>query len=280
MWLTNSSVGRKVIMSLTGLCLILFLTFHALMNVVAIFSPEGYNMVCGFLGANWWALVATVGLAALAVIHIIYAFVLTIQNKRARGNNAYEVTSRPKSVEWASKNMLVLGIVIVAFLILHLIQFWTKMQLAEIVGCETAIDPKNGAALLMEVFASPIALVVFIIGLAALWFHLTHGFWSAMQTLGANGKKWMCRMKAISCAWATVIVLLFGIEAVWFFAAAHCPECAAKYTNAKTYPLFEEGEKCEEACIDLCACPCDSTAAAVDSVAVVEEVAVATDSVK
>ena len=113
MWLSNSSVGRKVVMSVTGLALILFLTFHMAMNLVALVSAEGYNMICEFLGANWYALVATVGLAALFVIHIIYAFWLTMQNRRARGNIRYEVTAKPKNVEWSSQNMLVLGIIVI-----------------------------------------------------------------------------------------------------------------------------------------------------------------------
>ena len=81
MWLCNSSIGRKVVMSVTGIALILFLTFHMSMNVVALFSGDAYNMVCEFLGANWYALVATLALAALAVIHIVYAFLLTMQKR-------------------------------------------------------------------------------------------------------------------------------------------------------------------------------------------------------
>ena len=91
MWLSNSSVGRKVVMSVTGIALVLFLTFHMAMNLVALVSANGYNMVCEFLGANWYALVATVGLAALFIIHIIYAFWLTMQNRKARGNERYAV---------------------------------------------------------------------------------------------------------------------------------------------------------------------------------------------
>ncbi len=60
MWLINSSIGRKVVMSVTGIALILFLTFHGCMNLVALFSEEGYNMICEFLGANWYAVVATI----------------------------------------------------------------------------------------------------------------------------------------------------------------------------------------------------------------------------
>ena len=78
MWLCNSSIGRKVVMSVTGIALVLFLTFHGCMNVVALISAEGYNMICEFLGANWYAVAATAALAALTVIHIVYAFWLTI----------------------------------------------------------------------------------------------------------------------------------------------------------------------------------------------------------
>ena len=120
MWLFNSSIGRKVVMSVTGMALILFLTFHMSMNVVALFSEEGYNMICELLGANWYAVVATIGLAALAVAHIFYAFVLTAQNRKARGDNKYAVTDKPAKVEWASQNMLVLGLIIVVGLCLHL----------------------------------------------------------------------------------------------------------------------------------------------------------------
>ena len=99
MWLSNSSVGRKVVMSLSGLFLILFLTFHMAMNLVAVFSEDAYNMVCEFLGANWYALVGTLVLALGFVVHIIYAIILTLQNRKARGHERYAVNEKPKTVE-------------------------------------------------------------------------------------------------------------------------------------------------------------------------------------
>ncbi|MDE6243503.1 MAG: succinate dehydrogenase/fumarate reductase cytochrome b subunit, partial [Muribaculaceae bacterium] len=71
MWLFSSSVGRKFVMALTGAALVLFVTFHCLMNSVAILWPTAYNAVCEFLGANWYALIASAGLALLIIIHII-----------------------------------------------------------------------------------------------------------------------------------------------------------------------------------------------------------------
>ena len=130
MWLINSSIGRKVVMSLTGIALVLFMTFHASMNVVALFSGDAYNMICKLLGANWYAVVATIALGALAVCHIIYAFILTAQNRRARGSERYAVTSKPNSVEWASQNMLILGLIVCLGLLLHLFNFWYNMMFA------------------------------------------------------------------------------------------------------------------------------------------------------
>lgn len=185
-------------MAITGACLVLFVTFHVLMNAVAIVWPTAYNQVCEFLGANWYALIASAGLALLFVIHIIYALWLTVQNRNARGNDRYAVTSRPKGVEWSSKNMLVLGIVVIAFLVVHLVQFWYKMQWQEICGqwytCGEATFPAAAGTLFLQLaFEQWWTPVVYIIGFIALWFHMNHGFWSMFQTAGWNNTIWLSR---------------------------------------------------------------------------------------
>ena len=211
MWLINSSIGRKVVMSVTGVALILFLTFHGCMNVVALFSEEGYNMICEFLGANWYAVVATLGLAALAVLHIVYAFILTAQNRTARGDNRYEVSTKVNAgkVEWASKNMLVLGIIILLGLLLHLWNFWYNMMFAELIGAMPAISPTDGFGWIKETFSNPVFVVLYVIWLVAIWFHLSHGFWSALQTIGWSGKTWFCRWKIIGLIYVTLLMLCF-----------------------------------------------------------------------
>ena len=222
MWLTNSSLGRKVVMSVTGLFLILFVTFHVLMNTVALISPDGYNLICEFLGANWYALLGTAILAAGFIVHIIYAFWLTLQNRKARGNDRYAVTSRPKSVEWASQNMLVLGIVVVAFLVVHFAQFWAKMQFVEVahqLGASTSEDllfAADGMHHIENAFSQIWTLPVYVIGLVALWFHMTHGFWSSLQSLGASNGKWIPRLRTLGNWWATIVIALFIIQAVVF----------------------------------------------------------------
>ena len=251
MWLKSSSIGRKLIMAITGVCLVLFVTFHVLMNGVAIFWPSAYNAICAFLGANWYALIASMGLAALFVIHIIYAVWLTIQNRRARGNDRYDVVSKPKQVEWASQNMLVLGIVIVAFLIVHLVQFWAKMQLAEILHCPVTEDgmtiaPQSGTLFLQVAFSQWWTPVVYIIGFIALWSHMNHGFWSMFQSAGWNNDVWIKRLKCIGAWWTSIVVGLFIIQAVVFTVQANrntyltCPALIEQY-NEFNAELAEEG---------------------------------------
>ena len=209
-------------MSVTGLFLILFVTFHVLMNTVALISPDGYNLICEFLGANWYALLGTAILAAGFIVHIIYAFWLTLQNRKARGNDRYAVTSRPKSVEWASQNMLVLGIVVVAFLVVHFAQFWAKMQFVEVahqLGASTSEDllfAADGMHHIENAFSQMWTLPVYVIGLVALWFHMTHGFWSSLQSLGASNGKWIPRLRTLGNWWATIVIELFIIQAVVF----------------------------------------------------------------
>ena len=213
MWLFNSSVGKKVIMSISGIALVLFLLFHMSMNLVAIFSAEGYNMICEFLGANWYALIATAGLAALVVLHFVYAIILTLQNKKARGGQGYAYTVKPKNVEWASQNMFVLGVIVVLGMALHLFNFWANMQLVEVLHMLGAnVDASlaaDGVHYIKETFACPVYVALYVIWLAALWFHLTHGFWSAMQTLGWANQIWFNRWRIIGNVIVTVIILGF-----------------------------------------------------------------------
>lgn len=229
MWLTNSSIGRKVIMSVTGIALILFLTFHGCMNLVALFSKEGYNWVCEMLGANWYAVAATAGLAVLVALHFVYAIILTLQNRKARGASRYQVTAKPEKVEWASQNMFVLGIIVVLGLILHLFNFWYNMMFAEIFNggyaYVTDLSAADGYGMIAYTFSNPVYTVLYLIWFAALWFHMTHGFWSAFQTIGWNGKIWFNRWRMIGTIYVSLLMLIFVAVALWFSFCGGC--CAA-----------------------------------------------------
>ncbi|HPD43948.1 MAG TPA: succinate dehydrogenase cytochrome b subunit, partial [Dysgonamonadaceae bacterium] len=171
-----------------------------------------YNFIANeILGANWWAIIGTGVLALGFVVHIIYAIILTLQNKKARGSDKYASASKTP-VAWSSKNMFVLGVFIVLFLLIHLYQLWYNMQFKELLQLPGARE--DSAELVTEVLSNGWIFAIYIIAFVALWLHLTHGFWSALQTVGWNNTKWMKRIKVIGNIFATIICLGFMIVAI------------------------------------------------------------------
>ena len=231
MWLINSSIGKKLVMSISGVILVLFLLFHLAMNVTAIFSADAYNMICALLGANWYAVAATVVLVAIIVLHFAYALMLTLQNRKARGNDAYAVNARPKGVSWASKNMFVIGLIIVGFMLLHFAQFWYKMMFTELMGHHEVelggvmVSPQDGVAFIKYYFSHLWVVAAYMVWYVALWFHLTHGVWSAIQTIGWNNQVWMCRLQVISYIVATIIFGGFAFVTAFFYVQSLCGDC-------------------------------------------------------
>jgi succinate dehydrogenase / fumarate reductase cytochrome b subunit len=231
MWLINSSIGRKFVMSITGTALVLFLLFHLCMNVTAVFSADAYNAICALLGAKWYAVVATIGLAALIALHFIYALMLTLKNRKARGSSKYKVGARPKGVSWASQNLFVIGLIIIGFFLLHLSQFWYKMMFAELMGhhevelAGKTVGTTSGAVFISYYFSQLWIVILYLVWYAALWFHLTHGVWSAIQTLGISNELWLKRWKAVAYAVATIIFLGFAFVTLFFYLKSLCGGC-------------------------------------------------------
>lgn len=206
----TSSIGKKLIMSISGLFLILFLLIHLLANSAYLFGHEAFDTIIGIMSSP--VIVAMVPvLAAGFIIHIIYAILLTLSNLKARGSERYEVSNRAKTDSWASKNMFVLGVIVLGFLALHLTHFWAKMQLPEFLGNHA----ENGNLLMEQTFGSLLNVILYIVWFVALWFHLTHGFWSAFHTLGANNNKWFNRLRAVSYVYATLIFVGFSVIAIF-----------------------------------------------------------------
>ncbi|HBZ26463.1 MAG TPA: succinate dehydrogenase [Rikenellaceae bacterium] len=208
----TSSIGKKLIMSITGLFLIFFLLIHLLANSAYLFGPEAFDAVIEFMGSPFIVVMVPV-LAGGFVLHIVYAVFLTLYNMKARGSQRYEVTNKAKTDSWASRNMFVLGIIIGGVLAFHLTHFWAKMQLAEFTGGHA----QNGNVLMAATFSNIWIVICYIIWFAALWFHLTHGFWSAFQTIGANNDKWLGRLKFVSYLYATIIFLGFSTIAIFAY---------------------------------------------------------------
>ena len=211
----TSSIGKKLIMSISGLFLILFLLVHLLANSAYLFGPEAFDLIIEIMGSP--VVVAMVPVLAFGfIIHVFYASYLTLTNIKARGKEQYAVSNKVVTDSWSSKNMFVLGVIILGFLVFHLTHFWARMQLPEFTGGIV----ENVNDLMPLVFGNIYVLIAYIIWFCALWFHLTHGFWSALHTIGMNNQKWIPRLKGVSYVFSTVVVLGFiGIAVMAYLKA-------------------------------------------------------------
>ena len=239
MFIFNSSIGKKFIQSVSGAFLIIFLLLHATINffsvidsftgkygVVAaddkLFSAgDGlFKLGCDFMSTPVISIMVPV-LALGFIVHILYGIWLTVQNIRARGGyKRYEVASKAAADSWSAKNMLVLGIVILGCIFFHLTQFWAHMQMPELLKIAPQLYEDNPYFLLNNYFGHWFILLVYIAWFVALWFHLTHGFWSMFQTVGWSGQTWFKRLKVIGVIVATIICVAFVAVAVNAFIQA------------------------------------------------------------
>lgn len=208
--LLTSSIGKKLVMSISGLFLLIFLFVHLTVNATSLFGPEAFEAACEFMALPVVTILVPV-LAAGFIVHIAYATWITLVNLKARGSQRYEVTHKGEADSWAAKNMFVLGIIILGFLVFHLSHFWAEMQLKDFMG-EEPTDPNF---LMSQTFGNTAVLVAYIIWFAALWFHLTHGFWSALQSIGFNNDKWLYRLKVVAYIVATIICAGFVVIAIY-----------------------------------------------------------------
>ena len=213
-----SSITKKLIMSISGLFLIVFLLLHMTINCFSVIDTfaGSYGAADGLFqkGCDFMALpIVTIMVPVLAAgffVHIIYAFILSYGNYKARGTQRYAVANKTKAESWAAKNMLILGVVVLGIVAFHLNHFWAKMQLLEFQGHHA----ENPYELLNATFQNLAWVVVYILWFVALGLHLCHGFWSAFQTMGLSNKIWEKRLTYIGYAFVAVIVLGFTVVAI------------------------------------------------------------------
>ena len=225
-----SSITKKLIMSISGLFLIVFLLLHMTINFFSVIdtingtygSPDGlFQAGCDFMALPIITIMVPV-LALGFIVHIAYALILSYGNYKARGAERYAVANKTKTNSWASKNMLVLGVVVLGIVAFHLNHFWAEMQLKEFQGHHA----ENPYELLNLTFQHGWMVIIYVVWFAALGFHLTHGFWSAFQTIGLSNKIWEKRLTIIGKVFVGIIVLGFSIVAVnAFFQANGCCGC-------------------------------------------------------
>jgi succinate dehydrogenase / fumarate reductase, cytochrome b subunit len=220
-WFTKvmtSTLGRKLLMALTGLFLILFLAVHLAGNLQLLKADGGraFNLYAQTMTTN--PLIVTISFVnyAIILIHIIWAILLTARNRASRGPERYAVTKN--SSHWTSRNMGILGTFILIFLVIHLRGFWYQMHWG---GIPTenydGVAVKNLYAVVDAAYNEPLYVGIYVVSMLLLAFHLWHGFISAFQTLGLNHAKYNGVIKFVGKAFAIVVPALFALIPIWMY---------------------------------------------------------------
>ncbi|MBM3178395.1 MAG: succinate dehydrogenase cytochrome b subunit [Bacteroidetes bacterium] len=217
--LFSSTLGRKLMMALTGLFLILFLAVHLAGNLQLLKDDGGrsFNIYAEFMSTNPLIQIVSKGNFAFILIHVIWAIMLTSKNKSARGPVGYAEASG-KSSHWTSRNMGILGTLVLVFIVVHLKDFWAQMHF----GAMPTVDYDGTSyrdiySLVNEWFNVGWYVALYVFCMAAVGFHLYHGFASAFQTLGLNHLKYNGLIQVVGRAFAIIVPLLFAAIPVLMF---------------------------------------------------------------
>jgi succinate dehydrogenase / fumarate reductase, cytochrome b subunit len=213
-WLTtlfSGTLGRKLIMALTGLFLISFLVIHLIGNL-QLLKPDGgeaFNVYAYFMTHNPVIKTISYSLYGSILIHALWALFLTIQNRRARGAQGYAITNKASSL--ASRNMGILGTVIFIFIVIHMRQFWAEMHWGAMpTKVYNGQEVKDLYTIVAGAFSQAWYVALYLISMIMLSFHLWHGFASAFQTLGINHSKYNPAINFVGKAFAIIIPALFA----------------------------------------------------------------------
>lgn len=215
----KSSIGRKVAMALSAFFLMFFLLQHFAINLLSVISGELFNEVSHFMGTNWLIQFVMQPILIFGVVfHFVMGFILEIRNKKANGV-AYAKNNGAANSTWMSRNMVYSGVAILAFIVLHFIDFWfpeinTKFIQGDWSGVHEGIDGYRYFHELQEKFVSPIRVGAYVLAFVFLALHLLHGFTSAFQSMGASTirKK---RLQTIGTIYSIVVPLGFIFIALY-----------------------------------------------------------------
>lgn len=215
----NSSLGRKFAMALSALFLMIFLLQHLTINITATFSPETFNELSHFMGTNPVVQFIAQPILIFAVIfHFVMGFILEARNRSARPIN-YKKNNGGANSSWMSRNMIYTGLVILAFLVLHFIDFWLPEMNYKYIAMN-AEDPNRYYTELLHKFENPIRVGAYVLAFILLALHLLHGFGSAFQSIGQNNK-YIDGLKKFGVIYSIVVPLGFIVTAVVLYLHAH-----------------------------------------------------------
>jgi succinate dehydrogenase / fumarate reductase cytochrome b subunit len=212
--LFTSSVGKKFVMGLTGIFLILFLVVHVCVNA-CIWAMDGgqmFNMAAHFLGSTLVPRVLEIGLFAGFLLHIVQAYVLEQQNRKKRGVG-YQIPMGNKGSRWYTRYMGWLGTFILLFLVIHIKNFWVPSRFEEMQEATypPGVTVHDLFSLMKDVFTNVWLVVLYLIGCLALAFHLLHGFQSAFRSLGVYNGRYLKLLNGIGVAFAIIVPLAFAM---------------------------------------------------------------------
>ncbi|MES2520486.1 MAG: succinate dehydrogenase cytochrome b subunit [Bacteroidota bacterium] len=209
-WVTKtltSSLGRKLIMAVTGLSLIAFLLVHCGINACIFLNDGGqtFNEAAEFMAHNLFIRVSEVALMAGFLIHIVDGLMLWKSNTDKRPVK-YAVVKGEANSTWYSRSMGLLGSLLLIFLVIHLRHFWVVSRFTDVIssGQETLFGEMK------EVFANPLPVALYVLGCISLAYHLLHGFQSAFQTMGWNHPKYTPFVKSLGAGFSILIPLIFA----------------------------------------------------------------------
>lgn len=216
----SSSIGKKFFMSITGFFLMAFLVVHLSINLLLIFDDTGvlFNQGAHFMATNPIIKIVEPLLALGFILHMAYAGFLTLQNMQARPVK-YKKVNQKDSSSWASRNMFILGTLILIFLVLHIMNFYWKLKFTDTVPAIMVhgTEMENTYQLVAGLFKTNIWYdITYILGGIFLGLHLTHGFWSAFQTIGWSGDLWRKRLYVVGYIYAVIIAIGFSIIPLYF----------------------------------------------------------------
>lgn len=217
--LFNSSIGKKIVMALTGIFLVVFLVVHCYVNANVFFSnaEENFNRAAHFMGTNLLIRITEVGLFAGFILHIVQGYKLELQN-RAKRKSRYAVTAGNKTSKWYSRSMAILGTLILLFLIVHLAHFWVPSRFSGLAEVEyDGVKYHNLYLEMMNVFAEPVFVILYVLGCISLAWHLLHGVQSAAQTLGWTSKNYFPLIKKIGIVFSILIPLIFALMPIFMY---------------------------------------------------------------
>jgi succinate dehydrogenase / fumarate reductase, cytochrome b subunit len=218
----TSSIGRKLVMSLTGLFLIVFLLIHLIGNLQLLYADggEAFNLYAKFMTTN--PLIKTVSylLYAFILIHAIQGWLLWRKNKQARGSQGYavKVTKTVGTNRFTSVNMGWLGTIIFVFLLIHLYQFWLQMKLDKLpMASYDGVEVKDLYIIVSQTYQNIGFVIFYVVSMVVVALHLYHGFQSAFQTLGLNHRKYTPLIKGIGVVYSIAIPLGFAIIPIYMY---------------------------------------------------------------